>query len=1168
MKQEKIMTGFAFASVLRRSVASLAMVASLGFALPAAAEELPFSISVDGTKVDGSTGSIDSIQKTDVDLAKMDIQVKFDGLGVKPTLNVSTFPPQVSYKNGETIRFLASFNYAAWIAHGEIRIYDHEQESAGKPFAVLPISKLGAAEWQMSSDAPKEMDYVLRVYDAEGRYDETRSLALARSETVLPKNSRAEAAIAPGYGDDRTAIRNINVYGGAVTVYGKNIPEGHEVTVAGEPVPVDNTNGFVVQRIFPPGAHAIDISVMQDGVGMEFSRAIEVPENEWFYVALADFTAGHQFGKGIVEHTSEDEFDKTWTRGRLAFYLKGKIKGQYILTAAADTGEGSLKNMFKGLDGKNPKEFLKRINTNDYYPVYGDDSTAIEDAPTRGKFYIRFEKGPSSVMWGNFRTNITGTHFLKSERALYGANAVYRSEAVTKDGEAKISGDAYAAQPGTVPQNDVFRGTGGSAYFLKHQDITQGSETITIETRNAITGWVVDRKTLTYRDDYEFNYILGVLTLRSPLASTTSGGNENYVVAHYEYTPVATDRNAFIVGGRAQTWLGDHVRVGVSAMKEKEQSADQKIYGADIRLQKSKETYIEGEVAQSDGPGFGSTYSADGGLSLQNNPAAGTVGKKATAWRIEMGASLDELTTGSLKGHVGARYENYGAGFSSVDTQAAKARQVWGVDADLKLGEKSTFKVTYSESNTEGAERNRRGDARLSTKMSDHWTVEPYGRYTEKTNTASLTDEHGTRFDAGAKFIYTWDADKQAYVFGQATVAQTGTMKIDNRVGVGVKSKITDHITASGEISHGTQGIDATVGLSYEPTADDRYYLGYRLDAARTSSSSIPYALNGSDLGTIVVGARKRIGDEWLAHAEDNFDIFGARRSVTQTYGITYTPIPAWLVDGGVEIGRVYDNTIDPLTGLKNKNFDRQAASLAATYRGENGIDAKLKGEARYDFADDGSSEIMSYLLQAGFGAKMSDDWRALANLDVIKADATDSTRDSDYAEGSFGFAYRPADSDRLNALVKYAYVYDNPGAGQVGVDGTTSSPAQKSNIFSADATFDLNSSLSIGAKYGFRIGETRDRTAGASWEISQAHLGVVRADFHIVNEWDALIEGRMLWSPTTNSTDYAFLAAIYRQFGDNFKVGIGYNFGSFSDDLRDMVHDDQGIFLNVIGKF
>jgi hypothetical protein len=99
------------------------------------------------------------------------------------------------------------------------------------------------------------------------------------------------------------------------------------------------------------------------------------------------------------------------------------------------------------------------------------------------------------------------------------------------------------------------------------------------------------------------------------------------------------------------------------------------------------------------------------------------------------------------------------------------------------------------------------------------------------------------------------------------------------------------------------------------------------------------------------------------------------------------------------------------------------------------------------------------------------------------------------------------------------------------------------------------------------RIGDVRERTPGAEWEKSSAHLAVVRADLHIVHDWDAMIEGRMLWSPSTDQTDYALVAALYKQMGDNFKVGVGYNFGKFSDDLRDLSYDDGGLFLNVIGK-
>ena len=44
-------------------------------------------------------------------------------------------------------------------------------------------------------------------------------------------------------------------------------------------------------------------------------------------------------------------------------------------------------------------------------------------------------------------------------------------------------------------------------------------------------------------------------------------------------------------------------------------------------------------------------------------------------------------------------------------------------------------------------------------------------------------------------------------------------------------------------------------------------------------------------------------------------------------------------------------------------------------------------------------------------------------------------------------------------------------------------------------------------------------------------------------------------------------LAAIYRHFGNHLKVGVGYNFTEFSDDLTDLDFDSQGLFLNVIGK-
>ena len=1188
----KRVKGRAFVLRCSTTLAALALLSGM----PLQAEEpAPFEITVDGRHLDdalpsaeapaipaGTTnsagesaapGTLPDLPAQSAEpgaatpsLSKVDIQVKYNGLDVKPILNVSTVPPRTTYEGGETIKFLASFNYPAFVERAEIRIYEAGGRSESDIVDTIPVSPLGGAEWVMPSGGADRLDYMVRVYDSQGRFDETTPLPLVRAAQLLKDREAPNDAVAPGYSEDHTARRSIDVAGGSVTVYGKHVPLDHDVTIMGEPVPIDGSGGFVVQRILPPGQTAVEISVEKDGQVTDYSREITVPDSEWFYVGLADLTAGYRF-QNHIEAVRPGEFDDIYSRGRVAFYVKGKIKGRYILTASADTTEVQLKNIFKGLDDKNPREFLNRLDPDDYYPVYGDDSTATEDAPTRGKFYIKFERGPSHVMWGNFKSNITNTQFLRNERALYGASGVYRSDSVAKNGEARTAVDAYAALPGTVPQRDLLRGTGGSAYFLKHQDITEGSETVSIEVRNAITGFVIERRSLTYGTDFTLDYVQGVLILRQPLQSTSRGGTENFLTVSYEYSPGATDVDGYVAGGRAQQWLGNHVRVGVSGQHEKTDSANQKIYGADVHVEAAPGTYVEAEVARSQGPGFGNSYSPDGGLTIQDNGTAGAVNRKAYAYRTEAHADLTDVTHGRIEGKVQARYEHYQEGFSSLDVQANEKKTAWGIEGEVKPSERVQVAVAYGDLKTGAKTIDREGKAKVNVEIDKHWAVEPYARYLEREREAKSEDDEGRRLDLGTKLIYTWNEDHNVYVFGQGSVIHAGEISRDNRVGFGGKTRVTDEVSLSGEISEGNEGVDAQAMLTYEPSEDSRYYIGYRLDAERDNSSNWPFELIGSDLGTIVAGSRVKMTDNWAAYSEDNYDVFGQRKSLTQSYGVTYTPDESWTIGGGVEIGTVYDNTIDSSTGKKNPDFDRKAYSISLGYKDGEGISARLKGEARYEDSEDNERDLDSYLLSANVGVKMSKDWRALGSLDAVFTDATSAIKDGDYMEGSFGFAYRPANSDRLNALLKYTYLLDEPGQDQVTLDGNKNGDSQRSHIFNADVSYDLIPQLTLGAKYGFRIGDTRERVSGADWERSSAHLGILRADVHIVHEWDALIEGRMLWSPTTDTTDYGLLVALYRQLGDNFKIGVGYNFGKFSDDLRDLTLDDQGVFLNIVGK-
>ena len=1157
---------------------------------------IPFMISVDGDTVDESVPldrPVDEQRRTDMGLSAVDIQVKFDGLDAQPVLNVVTDPGQGGYGVGDAVTFATHANYPGFIARAEIRIHDRQAGPGAEPVVVLPVMINGRAQWTIPQEADR-FAYALRVYDTAGAYDETLPAPLAPSRPGLDASGRLQT---PELDQDRTGVRNITVYGGAVTVYGHSVPAGYAVQALGETIPVDAGRAFVTQRILPPGDHSVDVALVGEGGknALQFTRAINIPYDDWFYVALADLTVGMRSGDDMIETVRPGEYDEVWSTGRLAFYLKGKIRGEYLLTAAADTGEEGLEHLFDRLGERNPRDLLRGLDPNDYYPVYGDDSTIVEDAPTDGRFYLRLERGDSHVMWGNYQTVIEGTEFLRSDRTLYGANAVYRSQETTGFGERRTEATVYAALPDTLPQREEFLGTGGSAYFLRRQDISVGSETLTVEVRDTVSGRVVQRRTLRYGVDYSIDYLQGVVILKSPLAWMTGttgpvregaiGGNRIYLVAQYEFVPTVDDLDGYAFGGRVQHWFGDHVRIGATGMSETTGPADQTGIGADIALRYSQTSFLEAEIARSEGPGFGLSNSSDGGLTWGEEGTAGIADRSAIAWRLAGQIDLADLGVTGTQGTLGAYYENKEEGFSSLTQQIHTDQWLWGLDADIAFENGVELVAGYDDYEDGEGQIKRNGDVSLALQLDPYWNVSAGLSYTELMSPRAIASGKsgydGSRLDAGVRVEHEWSESTILHAFGQTTLDRSGDISRNDRVGVGAQVQLTDTIGLNGEISYGTHGWGALLGATYDPNPDEHYYMGYRLDPARAFDIGETFDLLGEDGGTVVFGLKRRLDEIASTYAENSYDMYGNRRSLTQTYGVLLTPDSLWTVDLGLVAGRVEDGTTDPITGLERADFNRYAPSLSVSYVDEpEGIAAHARGEVRIEESSDGTRNQNTYLFATGLSWQTSEDWRLLADFDGVFSDSTsDDTpfTDTEYAEASIGYAYRPVEHDRLNALFRYSWLYDRPGGNQLisGVSGDSLAPAQRSHILSLDVNYDLMPWLTVGGKYGFRYGEVLNRTddgAGTGfvddWQQSSAHLGVLRADVHVVKNWDLLLEGRVMHMPEAETTDYGALAAVYHHLGDNFKIGLGYNFGSFSDDLRDLTLDDRGVFLNVVGKF
>lgn len=1115
--------------------------------------KLGFSISLEGETIAGAAAPAVPDRATDRQAAAADIVVQYDGLIPATMLNVSTSDLRAAYRAGGSVTFRSSSNYPAFIERAEIVIYD--MTTGGRRIVDrIATGPNAEATWTMPSDGPAELAYALRVYDSAGRYDETVALALVRATGEFSTHATSGEVTAAGEAEDRTRRKTIPVRGGQVTVSGGSIDTA--VTVMGETVPVDPDGRFVVSRILPPGDHVVDVTAN----GGRIVRDVNIPVSDWFYVGIADLTLGKRLNDDLIE--ADPDYEDTYVDGRLAGYAKGTTAGGYTITGSIDTGEGPIEDAFRRLGDKDPRRLIERMDPSNLYPTYGDDSTSYDDAPTSGRFYLRVAKGASTLTWGDFKSNIDGTTFLRQSRGLYGAELRYVTPSVTADGDPRATVTLYAAQPDTLPQRDILRGTGGSVYFLSRQDIDIGSETITVETVDPVTGRIIGRAVLTEGVDYEIDYLQGVLILTRPLGSSASGGGlitegsgdlDLNIVAQYEYTPTTGSLDGSSFGGRATVAISDRLTFGVTALSETTGAADQKMGGVDLRYDLGETSYVAAEIAQTDGPGIGRAFSTDGGLTITSDGVGG--GASALAYRVDSHFDLTELGL-ARAGFVDIYGERKEAGFSTLTEDITQDQTLLGLKSEVEVTDRMTFGLDAETFDKEGGDGKDSAEVRLAYELAQAWSVEAGLAYLDQ-RVLGKPEDTGRRTDLGLRLNYTPNDDLLLYVFGQTTLDTQGTIGENDRLGAGFDARLSEKVSLSGEVSDGDKGIGAKANLAYRPAADNEIYLGYTLDPSRTGAA---YELVGRDRGKIVMGGRYKYSDSLSSWTESGWDLYGERRSLARTYGVTYTPDARWTLSGSIETGTVRDSV--------NGDFERDAFSLGASYKADDAVSARARLEYRTENGEGLPQDRETWALSGGFEYKVNDNWRFLANLDALKSTSDqDSFLDGEYVEASLGYAYRPVQNERLNLLMRYTYLRDLPGVDQVSTDGTTEGPLQVSHVFSIDGNYDLTTRLTLGAKYGFRTSRIADRST-RDFVDNSAHLGIIRLDWNIVHKWDMLAEGRLLVTEGVSTTDTGALLALYRHFGNNAKVGLGYEWGKVSDDLTDIDYTGSGVFLNLIAKF
>ncbi len=985
-------------------------------------------------------------------------------------------------------------------------------------------------------------------------------LVTAQSAAMTPDFD--DGTLIPGhalgsiYGRSDLVRQNIPIHGSRVRIHGQELGGGYALMINGEEIPVNTDGEFAVEYMMPVGTHEFGVTLLTADEAVACSRTLtaDVTGKHMFLVGLADVTVSGNHISGSVEPlAADDRYDEDiLVEGRLAFYLKGKVRGKYLITAQMDSEEEELKNVLRHLHRKDPRSLFRRLDPDRYYPVYGDDSTTLQDVDSQGRLYLRIDWDKSRVLWGDYNTGLTGNEFAQYNRSLYGAQVSHESTGTTALDEARTQGRLFVSEAQTVLGHAEFLGTGGSLYYLKHTDIAPGSEKVRVEVRDRDSQRVVQNNTLEQGADYDIDELQGRIILTRPLLQVARqaapslvkdvplDGNEVVLLVDYEYVPDSFEAEDVTVGGRARQWVTDHIGIGATYVDENRGGEDYTLQGADVTLKAGRGTYVKVEYAETEAAQADVWHSDDGGLSFTKRNPPAMAETEGSAVGVEARVNFTEVTDGRREGAAAAWWKDRDAGFSTARVPDGQGSEEYGGEVLLQLDENFSIASRGTVLNRDGQSRDTTFGIQADYRGGEKTTLGLEVRY------VSDAPDMGAEKEAvlgAVKLGYDVTERVNVYGIAQATVDKNDAYEDNDLYTVGVDTQWNERLSVKAEASYGDRGRSLLLGTDYRITDCHQVYTSYTFLTDRTDRD---------EYGIFTLGERIGLSNQLRVYHENQFRHSDRQAGIAHVFGLDFDATKHWSLGASFQSSRLDDNTDD--------GIERDAGTLSALYRrGQTRLSSKLEYRR-----DRGSERRRQWLTTNLLNYKWTQDYTWLGKLSLSRTeDALDALGDARFAEAALGLAYRPVHHDRFNLLGRYTFLYDLPSLAQEGI-GTD----QRSHVLSVEGLYRLNRFWDLGGKVASRIGELRvDRNRG-DWFRAQTNFAALRGNYHLIQHWDALLEYRWLNVDEAESTRQGFLAGLSRHIGEHYKLGLGYNFTDFSDDLTELDYDFDGWFINAIGKY
>lgn len=354
-----------------------------------------------------------------------------------------------------------------------------------------------------------------------------------------------------------------------------------------------------------------------------------------------------------LRHFSATSADgKTDFGARGALFLKGKVKGDYLLTLAYDSEKVQKERLFRDIQ---PDEF---------YPVYGDDSVKGFDAQSTGMLYVRVDKGSSYVLYGDYTTQspvsavgaAPARQLSQYNRSLNGI----RTHTEGKEG----SVNTFAARTSSRSFTEELPALGVSGYYtLSRTNILPNSEKIEILTRDRNQPAIVLKSIpLTRFTDYEIEPLSGRVIFKAPILSRDTSLNPISIKITYESEQGGMQ--SWVYGVDGQLKLNNQVEVGGIVVHDENPNENFTLTGANINVKLAEKTTLSAEIAQT------------------NNVVSGF----GQGGRVEMKHSSDSVQAQVYTGKTDASFDNPGS-------QLNKGRAESGVKAKVKIDTLTNIKT-------------------------------------------------------------------------------------------------------------------------------------------------------------------------------------------------------------------------------------------------------------------------------------------------------------------------------------------------------------------------------------------------------------------------------------------------------------------------------------------